>query len=252
MFVEHKTSKAGAKASLPVVAPLGGTSGLPWAQAWLTRRKSSGLAASVSRTLLPAPAFGGGWSAAPMSTSEFGTALKAMLLDAGFAKDVVAEIGAHSCKATTLSWVAKAAIPRDDRRALGYHLAPGDRTMEAYSRDSMAGPLRCLVETLEKIRGGRFRPDQTRSGYLAAAPSPATSSTCPSALSSSAVSDEVDELNTEDVTAGDLVLEYVTNDKTGFTHHIVNNALACGKKLPILCTPCAEPPAGSRMCSRCF
>ena len=37
--------------------------------------------------------------------------------------------------------IAKFGIPKESRRAMGYHAAPGDKVMETYGRDDMAAPL---------------------------------------------------------------------------------------------------------------
>ena len=250
VFHEHKTAASGSKAALPVVAPLAGASGQPWASVWLHRRRAAGLSAGSSDTLLPVAAVGGGWTQAAMTTEEFGATLKSLLLKGGFSPEAVAGIGAHSCKATALSWIAKAAIPRDDRRALGYHIKPGDRTMEAYSRDAMAGPLRHLVATIAKVRAGRFLPDLTRSGYLADGP---PSSTCSSPASVS--EDSADVLDTIDVKADEateLEAEFVLNKKTGSVHRIAGVGLVCGKRWPKTSATATEPPEGKRLCRKCF
>ena len=75
-------------------------------------------------------------------------------------------IGAHSMKATLLSWAAKFGIDKATRRTLGYHVEPGDRSVETYSRDAMAAPLRHLDRVLEAVRRGTFHPDSTRSGFF--------------------------------------------------------------------------------------
>ncbi len=79
--------------------------------------------------------------------------------------DSLKQVGTHSCKATCLSWCSKNTVPIDVRRALGYHSTPGDRTALIYSRDSMAGPLCFLQDTIDQVSAGTFRPDCTRSGY---------------------------------------------------------------------------------------
>ena len=119
-----------------------------------------------------------------MLTVEFGILLRGMLSDGGFSADLLRNIGSHSLKVTTLSWLAKAGLPREIRRTLGYHIRPGDRVMDAYSRDVLAGPLRELTRVLNEISGKRFDPDSTRSGYFAVGSASRTSST--SSASSSA------------------------------------------------------------------
>ena len=73
-------------------------------------------------------------------------------------------IGSHSCKATLLSWCAKAGIDKDTRRTLGYHAQPGDRSVDAYARDTQAAPRRQLSKVLDLVRAKDFLPDVTRSG----------------------------------------------------------------------------------------
>eukprot|EP00969_Alexandrium_andersonii_P331453 14649592-Alexandrium_andersonii.AAC.1 len=50
------------------------------------------------------------------------------------------------------------------RRLLGYHTAPGDRSVIEYSRDELASPLRELEKLYAAIKLGVFIPDETRSG----------------------------------------------------------------------------------------
>ena len=60
----------------------------------------------------------------------------------GFDSVAMTDVGAHSLKATALSWAAKADIPSDVRRFLGGHAIPKDKSMLEYGRDNLAGPLR--------------------------------------------------------------------------------------------------------------
>ena len=218
-----------------------------------------GLAAGSSGALLPAPAAGGGWTTAPWKTVEFGIALRALLRRGDFAPEDLAQVGAHSLKATALSWAAKAGIERNDRRTLGYHLKVGDRVMEAYSRDAMAGPLRQLDRMLEDIRAKRFDPDATRSGMLsaagaepAAAPAEALSSSCSSRASSEPSLAESDEEARQQAAEEDCDLAVVQNLATRFCHRMDGDGLACGKPLPLSHAKLADLPAGGRLCSICF
>jgi hypothetical protein len=77
-------------------------------------------------------------------------------------------IGSHSAKATTLSWLSKVGATPSDRKFLGYHIDAADVTMATYSRDCASGPLRTLAKLLLLIRMDLFKPDSTRSGYMAA------------------------------------------------------------------------------------
>ena len=58
----------------------------------------------------------------------------------------------------------KAGLSRDNRRLLGGHAGPKDKSVIVYSRDSMAEPMRALEDLIVKIASDHFRPDETRSG----------------------------------------------------------------------------------------
>ncbi|CAJ1368378.1 unnamed protein product, partial [Effrenium voratum] len=78
--------------------------------------------------------------------------------------DALGDVGTHSCKATALSWMAKANVDRHIRRLGGYRVAPGDRSMTEYSRDAQSPVLHALSGLYLAIRGGLFSPDASRSG----------------------------------------------------------------------------------------
>ena len=103
-----------------------------------------------------------------MKTTEFASQLRSLLLELGFSVDDLAHVGAHSLKVTCLSWAAKFGVDRDQQSPLGYHMAPGDRTLEAYGRDAKAKPLRLVGDVLGAIASDGFDPDATRSGAFAA------------------------------------------------------------------------------------
>jgi hypothetical protein len=88
----------------------------------------------------------------------------------GFAGELMSNVGSHSCKATLLSVMSKAGINRDDRRVLGGHAPPGDKSVDTYSRDALAAPLLSLAKLLTCIREGTFRPDESRSGRWKTSP----------------------------------------------------------------------------------
>lgn len=257
-FFEHKTAKAGSKISLPIVAPVPGVTGRNWAAPWLDRRRRLRLVAADCGTLLPAPAAGGGWTKVPMKTVEFGVALRVLLKKGGFTAEALDAIGAHSLKTTTLSWMAKAGIDRDSRRALGYHVRADERSMEAYSRDSLAGPLRLLAKVIEDIQAKRFEPDSTRSGFFASAapsapPTAPPSSTCSSRSSSASSLADSDNGGAElDESPPEWLNRIVRNDVTKYFHVCTEGRLECGKNLPLRHTFFDEPPAGARLCAKCF
>ena len=203
-----------------------------------------------------------------MSTLEFGVCLRELLARAGFSATSLANIGAHSLKSTTLSWLARAGVDREVRRVLGYQIKKDERSMEAYSRDSLSGPLRALTGVIRSIAAGEFHPDETRSGYFppaaassSAAPAASTctasSSTCssPSATPASSVdgSDiENPDLDPENEAAGDTSGTLILNKTTKFVHISDGERLRCGKVLPVHKEVVAEVPASARRCPRCF
>jgi len=67
-LIEHKTARPGTKQAMPVVTPLLGVSGHPWAECWVAARARAGLDAATDGTLLAAPAASGGWTAVPLAT----------------------------------------------------------------------------------------------------------------------------------------------------------------------------------------
>ena len=69
-------------------------------------------------------------------------------------------------KCTLLSWAAKFGVDASIRRALGYHTASADKSVNIYARDSMATPLRELQAVIDAVREGDFAPDETRSGFF--------------------------------------------------------------------------------------
>jgi hypothetical protein len=73
----------------------------------------------VDGALLPAPLMGDKveWLKGPLSPGEVTNILK------GFLQCSDHNLTSHSLKATTLSWAAKAEVPRDQRRILGRHAA---------------------------------------------------------------------------------------------------------------------------------
>ena len=168
----HKTIHLAGRARrlLPVVAPTFGVSGSNWGEAYLKARAESGLRAWPGTPFLPAPILGSGWGAGKLHTTEGAMWLCEMLNRYGVAKEKLTNIGAHSLKATALSWLAKAGVEERIRRVLGYHVKPKDSSVVLYSRDALAGSLERLIEIVNCIRSGCFRPDVSRSGRWIDAP----------------------------------------------------------------------------------
>ena len=258
-FREHKTARPGSRAAMPITAPTMGLSTSPWGPAWKCIRAKAGLRADRDGTLLPARAPGGWWSV-DYSTTEFAAAFRTLLLKTGFSHDQLSHIGAHSCKATMLSWLAKWGASKEDRTMLGYHALREDKAMDAYSRDVMAGPLRALVRLLTDVREGIFVPDATRSGTFIAKPATASEDTrCSteapedkeelddgSSSSCSSASERVSEDEAKPVS------NIVLNLRAGFHHRILCGGLVCGKPLTDNLVRLPDVPAGGRLCARCW
>ena len=149
---------------LPVSAPAMGISKGCWAADFLKARKDAGLRAGVGRAFMPAPLIGGGWSPGRLRTTEASIWLCELLQKYSLSIARLENVGSHSMKATTLSWLAKAGVPEKVRRLLGYHVKPKDKSLIIYSRDALAGPLETLRDLILKIAMGEFSPDVTRSG----------------------------------------------------------------------------------------
>ena len=160
----HKTSRkrrTNVVRLLPVAGVLPGLSGLNWAAEWPKKRKQLGLRASMSQPTMPAPLAGDGWSLQPLSASEASTWLRELLQ--AWNPVSLTDVATHSAKATILSWMSKSNVSLKLRRLAGYHITPGDKSALEYSRDAAAPILRQIEAILISIRGGFFRPDETRS-----------------------------------------------------------------------------------------
>ena len=248
-----------------------GVSSSTWAVNWATARFVAGLDAQRQNTLLPALGSGGAWLHVPWTTPEFAAAFRGTLLRAGFDHHELENIGAHSLKATCLVWAAKYGLPKDVRRILGYHVAPGDRTMETYSRDSVAHPLRLMDNVITEIRCNKFDPDCTRSGVFV---NPAValddpllardevasedvasvpSSTCPSSVSASSADDSVVGTVLTPVEPDIDEDQLIRNCATKCVHISRDSErLRCGKRWPLSHELLAALPTKTILCPRCF
>ena len=155
---------------LPMIAPVQGLLGECWGIHWIKCMKLAKLDIGDKKPLLPAPNPAGGWQQLPITAEAGGTWLRSLLCTVGATKEAVAHYGTHSCKATTLSWLAKMGVDLPTRALLGYHSVGKSSTALIYGRDNMAAPLRILENVVNKVALGTFKPDQTRSGMLASGP----------------------------------------------------------------------------------
>eukprot|EP00435_Cladocopium_sp_Y103_P074149 s119_g47.t1 len=164
MTLERKTR------FLPMTAPVNTVTGLDWIRTWMKLREDERLETGQDKPLLPAPAERGAWAHVPLTASGAASWLKSLVAGAGGPK--AEKLGAHSLKTTLLSWSAKYGLSVTDRRALGYHSGPSDRSVMTHSRDAMAGPLRSLQKVIDAVASKSFCPDSTRSGYFPAGDHP--------------------------------------------------------------------------------
>ena len=162
----HKTVHLAGRSRrlLPVVAPTVGVTGEDWGRAFLEARAEATLRAWPGLPFMPAPVLGGEWSLGKLQTTEAAMWLCELLHRHGVPKEHLTNVGAHSLKATALSWLAKAGVDEKVWRLLGYHVKPKDSSVVLYSRDALAGSLSELIRVVNAIRVGQFRPDVSRSG----------------------------------------------------------------------------------------
>lgn len=163
----HKTCRAlNLKHSfLPLAAPATGVSSGNWADDWRSTRMALGIENLDVFPMLPAPDEEGNPTVRPVSTSEAGKWLNALLCQYAADHRIPDPLAytSHSFKATCLSYLAKMGCRFEDRLALGYH-SDSIRMALRYSRDGASRPLRVLIKCLDAVRLGRFKPDETRSG----------------------------------------------------------------------------------------
>lgn len=164
--VKTKTSntKAKLRQNLPYVGFGTGVSGLNWAEAWLNYRLRVGLVAGPDRPTMPSISAAGNWTDSPLRCGEANVWLLEVLRSLSCSPAIDQRIRTHSCKVTLLAYSAKFGLKLSDRRILGYHVKPQDKSALEYSRDGQARPLRLLKEVLDAIQAGVFRPGMTRSG----------------------------------------------------------------------------------------
>ena len=150
---------------LPMVAPRFGVTGADWFTTWREVGVRCGKPRGEAMPMLPSPSKGG-WTKTPLGAGEGADWLRQLLQVSGIPLGALGNIGTHSLKTTTLSWMAKFGAPISIRQHLGYHMPSADKMALLYSRDASAGPVRKLEECLACVREKTFVPDATRSGYF--------------------------------------------------------------------------------------
>lgn len=166
---DHKNRRKGAGLglSLCLVAPASGLGKKPWALSFLEAARDVGIELENGHRgpLLPRLSFSHEWTNSAVSASETTSWLNRIieaLVPGGCAEGLTS----HGMKATTLSWLAKGGWSEPTRLILGHHSLGSRRTLESYSRDVQAQPLRELEDCLRMIKAGSFLPDATRSGMM--------------------------------------------------------------------------------------
>ena len=162
----HKTARLVAKGgiSMPLVAPVCGVTSPSWGLSFLKVCKLAhrDVCQLDHEPLLAAPTASGGWSCRAVTTKEAGKWIRNLLsqMESGANFTTI-----HTLKGTPLSWCAKWGLDPDCRAILGHH-ATGRSSVECYSRDNLAKPLREFELVLQQIRTKAFSPDSTRSGMI--------------------------------------------------------------------------------------
>lgn len=136
----------------------------PWATYWLNARTVGKIGRPWMDTAQP------GWddrkgkfTSSYMSSTEATIWLQEILELSGVNKEVAAAYTSHSCKSTLLSWAAKSGLfTPSQRRRLGHHMDPQDKSMLVYSRDSFADLAVATKQMFNKINEGKFHPDKSR------------------------------------------------------------------------------------------
>ena len=166
---DHKNRRKGTGLgmSLCLVAPASGLGKKPWALSFLEAARDVGIELENGHRgpLLPRLSYSHEWTNSAVSASETTSWLNRIieaLVPGGCAEGLTS----HGMKATTLSWLAKGGWSEPTRLILGHHSLGSRRTLESYSRDVQAQPLRELEDCLRMIKAGSFLPDATRSGMM--------------------------------------------------------------------------------------
>lgn len=253
---------------LPVVIPTRSFTEEGWIECWLAVREHAKLSTGKGMPLLPNPAAGGGWTKVPITCEIAGDWLRALIKDVPRPKTAT-RVATHSCKSSLLSMCAKYGLEPAARRMLGYHSAGKDKSMIVYSRDAMAWPVRLMEEMIDQIVGGKFCPDESRSGYFPGARTlPDDSKDADSTSSSGDSQDEEEAEHTEDEKAvekfagvwGDVGL----TDPTIYFRHRTSRCLhatadetgmlfRCGRMVTGQYTKCVGTPKFLHpSCAACF
>ena len=166
----HKTSRKATlkKKLLPIVIPVLGINKNNWVEKLLHLRTTSGLSTQDldNEPWWPAPLETNGdnivWGNRPIASDEITSWMVSIL---GTSK-TGRKMSSHSAKATCLSWLSKAGVPREDRDVLGRHVTILHGAGPLYARDLISAPMRKLEQTIQQVASKTFLPDENRSGMF--------------------------------------------------------------------------------------
>ena len=151
--------------NMPLIAPVRGLLSPPWGVEFAKLCVTIG--APLERRevgpALPAPDARGSFASRACTSTELSQWLRS-ILGVEFRRGE-SNVSSHSLKATTLSWLAKLGVDKHTRLMLGHH-ATHSGSLDSYSRDLLAQPLRVYQDMLARVANNSFNPDSTRSGYL--------------------------------------------------------------------------------------
>ena len=144
---------------IPYVGIGTGISGLQWAETWLDARVSE-----FGRDPDPfLPSYScrtGRWATTPMSSTEACGYLQDMVSECLLTMEPKSKVdlknlGTHSLKTGLLTMAARATSVKfsmAERRILGHHLKPGDKSVRTYSRESYTGIYGKILACFMEIR----------------------------------------------------------------------------------------------------
>ena len=175
-----KQSRASSRRNLflPLTGLFAGICEAPWGAAFLATRQACKLTCSgaLDQPLVPGLSASGSWLPDCVSSGQLTLWLRSILSRAPDADaEAVGRLRSHSCKATLLSWGAKAGVSDKSLTLLGYHSLGVNMASVGYRRDALAGPLRELQVVVVAVRKLQFSPDLTCSGRWQEPSSPVSS-----------------------------------------------------------------------------
>ena len=148
----YKTSRAQGRQGreLPLLAP-NVLHGICWGSAWLTARQATRCNAGDGDLFID-----GAKTLAGVANAEANLELRKLVTQCNLTCYVenpmdAHQYGTHSCKRTTLHWIAISGMGLDECRLLGHHVIRAGGSWMAYSKDLMFTLTKKYVEVLEKV-----------------------------------------------------------------------------------------------------